>query len=31
VSGEDVQETIRMFLSHYRRSRPKKRGRDDTS
>ena len=32
VSGEDVvEETIRMFLSHYRRPRPKKRGRDGTS
>ena len=32
VPGKDiVEETIRMFLSHYRRPRPKKRGRDSTS
>ena len=28
---EVIEETIRMFLSHYRRPRPKKRGRDGTS
>jgi hypothetical protein len=32
VPAEDViEETVRMFLSHYRRPRPKKRGRDSTS